>query len=148
MTSESIGEALLQLFLATPEVTALVGDRIYPGQIPAEAERPNPLYPCVVYHEIDGTSDKHLRGVTGYAESRVQFDCHALTSHEAREVRQVLRLKLQPHRGAAGSLFISNADVDSKRDEYVPPADGSDQGRYIKQIDFLIQHSEPAALGV
>jgi hypothetical protein len=149
VTSESIGEALLQLLLATPELTALVGDRIYPGEVPQKPERPNPLYPCIVYHEISGDSLKHLSGVTGFADSRLQFDCHGLRSHEASQVRQVLRLKLQPYRGMAGPLFISNVEVDTggRRDEYVPPIDGSDDGRYIKQIDFMVQHSEPAVLG-
>lgn len=149
MTSESIGEALLQLLLGTPELTALVGDRIYPGEIPQKAPLPNPMYPCIVYHEITGDSLKHLSGITGFAESRLQFDCHGLRSHEAREVRQVLRLKLQAFRGMAGPLFIANVEVDTggRRDEYVPPIDGTDQGRYIKQIDFMVSHSEPAVLG-
>lgn len=145
--SQSIGATLVAILRDTPQYTALVGMRTYPSVIPQKAFKSNPVYPCVVYHEIDGSSDKHLRGITGFAESRVQFDCYAQDAGKAAEIRQVLRLTLQPFRNTVGDVFIHNVEVDTVRGDVVPPADGSDRETYIKQIDFLVQHSEPVALG-
>lgn len=147
MTSESVCEALIAVLRETSEVKDLIGMRVFPGTIPQQFEGKSDLYPCVVYHEIDGTSDKHLSGLTGYAEDRLQFDCHAKTAQQASQVRQVVRLTLQPLRRVVNGMHIKNVEVDGKGSDTTPAQDGSDDEIQIKRIDFMVQHSEPTALG-
>lgn len=148
MTSESVAEALIAVLRETAQVKDLIGMRIFPGEIPQKLVGNASLYPCVVYHEIDGVSDKHLSGLTGYSEDRLQFDCHAKTAKQASEVRQVLRLTLQPLRRTVNGMTIHNVEADGKGSDTTPAQDGSDDRIQIKRIDFMVQHSEPTALGV
>jgi hypothetical protein len=89
----SLSIAVATLLRTDPGVAALVGARIYPGQIPQNAS-----YPCITYALIDDPSVNSHQGSSGLAEARFQFDCWAKTDDlEAEAVSRAVRLALVGH---------------------------------------------------
>lgn len=137
-----VGKGIVTLLQTRPAVRDLVAERIYPTWLPKGAARPN-----VVYHEIDGVSEEHLKGAGGVRHTRLQYDVLADTAIEANQVREQLRLALQGYRGAAGDEDVLGVSVADLRSSFEPPIDGSDRGRYVRSIDFLISHTEAIGIG-
>ena len=60
------------LFLTVPTITALVGDRIYPRQLPD-----GPNFPAIVLTKIFGRGEQDMAGAVALEEARVQIDAYS-----------------------------------------------------------------------
>lgn len=70
-------------------VTDLVGQRVYPLRLPQE-----PTYPAIMYQRVS-TNEAHTHDQAGgLAESRVQFDCLAVTYSQAQALAAAVRAAL------------------------------------------------------
>lgn len=138
----SIEAAARKLLLADSSIASAIAGRIRPRAL----AQSDPL-PGIVYHEIDSPSEEHLRGGAGLAHTRIQFDCIAATRSQALYLRELVRLVLQGIRGTVevgeSRVEITGTSVGTRRGEYDPPTDGSDQGSYVAMIDILFSHREP-----
>ena len=77
--------------LTDPDITALIGTRIYPERFPQDSEMPT-----ITYQRIFGTEGIDHQGPSGLGRARLQFDCWASTYGGAAglcdEVRKALRV--------------------------------------------------------
>ena len=64
-----VGKAIRTRLLSVSAVTDLVSTRIYPLTLPQGV-----TMPAVRYQRVSGNSDPHVRGTTGAATARLQFD--------------------------------------------------------------------------
>lgn len=137
-------ESLVAYMLGRSALQTLLGSdpmRLSPDALPMD----EPL-PAVQFFEIDDVSEESLNGAAGAAARRYQFDCFASTRLAANEVREALRMELQGYKGGMDAHNINAIQVAGRSSEYERPTDGSDRGRYLARIDFLVSYTEPAGL--
>lgn len=73
-------------------LSALVGNRIYPKNLPQDAVRPAIVYQLIAQ---ETPQPQQVVGATDLIRARYQFDCWADTFRAARNVRDQLRLALK-----------------------------------------------------
>jgi hypothetical protein len=117
--------ALSPLLLAQPAVTALVGNAIYPEELPDDA-----ALPAITYRLVGVTAGPTWE-TAGMYRYRVQFDCWALTALAAVNLRNALVASLNGFVGAAGGVNIQNAQVATIGDFYQHEA-----MQYRRMVDF------------
>lgn len=131
--------AVRDRMLGASAVSTLVGSRVHWQHLP-QAE----TFPAVVIREISNEEVAHLRGTSGTSTTRVQIDCYSLDYTVAYAVREAIRQRLRPWRGTQGSVFVNEVIQGSRNSFYLEPRDGTELGRHVCTIDFLITHSETA----
>lgn len=82
--------ALYALLAADAAVTAIVGTRIYDGQVPTNQAGPL-TDPYIVGHVVADTPLAILDGPPGASNLRVQFDLYAPTKAVVRSLHQAVR---------------------------------------------------------
>jgi hypothetical protein len=130
------------------DLAELVGSRVYPDALPQAA-----AMPAVVYYGISGTTLESLAGIVADGELRIQFDAYANTRKEADEVAAAIiaRLKELSQEGVTtigddeedeeesnGTTRLCDVEVTGPRHDRQPPADGSDDWRYITSVDAML----------
>lgn len=93
-----IVETVRDLLLADSAIAALVGDRIYPVELPDGT-----TFPAVVVSKATGLGDYTLDGDSGLEDSRVQIDSYAVTYEAAIELKTAIRRNLSGRGPAAAS---------------------------------------------
>ncbi|OHX20508.1 hypothetical protein BI344_08590 [Chromobacterium sphagni] len=97
--------------LAAPEVAALVGDRVYPVELPGEPE-----LPAMAYQVVDEKRHQAARRPTGGVRSLVQLSIVAPDYDAAYAVAWVVRRRLARWRGVAGGVLIYDTLEESSQD--------------------------------
>lgn len=85
---------LANLLLEHQPLKALIGTRLHWDTM----GQGQPL-PFVVMYVISGVTDYTMAGASGYASTRVQFDCRGKNAAEARAVAEAIRARLSGFRG-------------------------------------------------
>lgn len=115
----AVEKKLYEALKASAELAALVGDRIYPAQIPQGTE-----LPAVVYHRVSGVPYNHLGAGFGLVRVRIRLDVWALTYDEAQAVNDVL----VPAVAAAGGFDKMIENIGS---------DWGDEKTYRTSVDVI-----------
>lgn len=141
--SYDIAELLAARVRSDARISTLVSDRISPDVLPQGES-----LPAVRYATIFSDPWLVLSGANSAAQTRVQFDAYADTRREANHIAHLIRDVLHGFGGVAlgddDQVFVSDCAIDNRWDQTDQPAAGSDSWRYIRKIDFLVSHSEPA----
>lgn len=117
--------------LASTEVTAAVGSRVYWVQRPQGS-----LPPAVTLQTVSDPRPEHLKGPDGARETRVQMDCWATTYAAALSLARTCIAALSGPATINGKRF-GNTRVDGQRDL------GEDvNGTFLhrQSVDLLIWH--------
>lgn len=137
----SLKSALFSYLSTTTGVTALVGSgtacRVYPDMVPEGATTPYIRYRII--------SSEHVRNMTdasGFAMRRVQFDIFGTSALNVEAVFSALSNALEAKRGNIGTenLAVLSSGIETERDEYVAPVNGSQQSLSRRSVDFMIWH--------
>lgn len=131
----TIEEAIQAHLLATPNVAALVGVRVYPVKMPQR-----PTYPAVVYNRISGPREHSQDGSSGLAHPRFQLDCFAATYAGAKDLASKVRLALDGFRGSMGGVSgvdVNAVFIEDDRDDY-----DDDIHVYWVSLDAVVWHNE------
>lgn len=98
MAAPIVLERAIYPFLSSqPEITALVGTRIYPDVRPEGS----PL-PAVTWTEAGGNAVTSHQGMSGLALAVIQFSAWSLELREAAEIRAAIRRALLGYKGVIG----------------------------------------------
>lgn len=140
-----IGERLRGRLLTGRQVTTLCAERIHPDALPAKC-----LLPAIRYEVVASNEQAHLGGASGYAFSRVQFDCYGVTRRDANQLAQAVKDLLHGFRGelsaatpGAFTVQVDDCVVDNQYDRRDPPSPASDAWRYRRVVDFQVSHTTP-----
>ena len=133
----SAEKALHNILSTTGGVTQIVGDDIYPVQIPQGTG-----LPAIAYQQISGPRLYQLDAAMGWVESRYQITMWADTYLGACDLSTAVRAAVSGYSGTVASLDIDHIFVTDEGDMSSLVADNSELGMYGKRIDALITFRE------
>ena len=97
--------------LADGGVAAIVGDRVYPINVPQDVD-----LPAVAYMRISGAPDYTHDGESGLESARFQFTCEALTYSAAKGLALAVRAAISGYTGAMDDVTIGALLIENDRD--------------------------------
>jgi hypothetical protein len=129
-------EAIRSRLAAAAAVTAIVDTRIRPGILAQDD-----ALPALTYQVVSNPRGHHLRGATGIADARVQFDCCARTIAEATALKVALENSLDGllNTSVAG-VTILRCFQDGEQDLSEPPRSGTDQWLFRISVDYRVKY--------
>jgi hypothetical protein len=127
-------QAIIARLLATGGVTAIAGDRVFPGARPPAA-----ALPAVVFNVVSGAPVYTDDGDAGLAENRVQIDCWAETYTAAKELAVAVKASLSGFVGTVAGVTFQNLLLITERDRR---EGGSNARDYLFRtlLDFTVWH--------
>ena len=137
-----IEAAIRQELVDDTAVAALAVARVYP-QMAAQGA----ALPYLVYSRISTDRPRHLLSAAGITSARVQVDCYASTYSGAKTLADKVRLCLDGLRATtigsgSSTLFVRHIALDSERDGFDNPIDGSQLGTHRIIQDFIVWSAE------
>ncbi len=137
------GMALRKLLADDATVAALVSTRISPQKTGQRSAKP-----YMVYRTISGVRSAHLTGTALVNKALIQIDGFADTEQEAVDmvsaVRKELDGRIRTSVTLSSNTIIVSIFLQDERRRLVRSLDGSDDGEYGFQLDFLVMHQEAA----
>ena len=136
-------EYQLRLFLLNDnDVATLVADRVFPAPAPQ-----NSVMPLITLQRVSADREYALEGRVGMAGALVQVDCwadapeYAGSYGVAKQVAEVVRLKLESLMGYMGVLRIYEITIASESDMF----ETMDRTRRVS-ADYRIWYAEKTSL--
>lgn len=131
-----IEEAFFELLTTDPGLSALIGNRLFPVQLPEQV-----IKPAISYDRISGPRMMSHQGPSGTANPRYQFNCWGDTYAQSKRVADQLRFALDglqtiiavPTETSVEALFTA-AD-NTLLEDYVPDIDVLAKGFEVKNGD-------------
>lgn len=137
MSEDIIQEALRAHLVADPDVTALVGQRIYADEIPQNAP-----HPAIAIYRV-GRSEVHSKsGRANLITSTMQLTIASTKKTEVRQVADAVRDALIPQGGFCGPMGTGQWQIEVQAVETDGELDLFDQvaGIYYRHCDYSITH--------
>lgn len=137
------GMACRKLLIDDAAVAAILGTRIRPLRANQKDARP-----YCVYRTISGRRLGHLEGTSLVNRVIIQIDGYCDTEQESvdlvKAIRSELDGRIRTNVTLSGNNLIVSIYLRDERDLPVVTDDGSDDGIYGFQLDFLVLHQEAA----
>ena len=128
----SIESGLYAHLTSDPDVSALVGDRIYPLLVPQDA-----TLPAIAYQRISTGRDETHTGPSGLSQARIQLTCIADSYDAAKAVADAVRSSLDGFSGTMGGINVGACFVTNDRDDWAASLDMP-----VVRLDVIIWHHE------
>ena len=139
----NIGMEFRKYVVAQSGVSALISTRMYPDELPQNAQ-----LPAVRYRVINSAPAADLAdGDANFAETVIEVACYADTQIAAHSVANAIRkgVPMQGFKGTMGGIWVYGCHPENAQEFRTdPPTDGSDKRRYIIQHDYRIASTDPA----
>lgn len=132
----TIEEAIYAHLMANAEITALIGNRLYPAKLP-----PKKVYPSVTYFKVSDVPQRTF-GKRFWTRPRFQFSIRAESYSEAKQIKNKLKAVLDNYAGLMGGtsgVWVKLIEVAGDYDDNDP-----DTGLTFIPIDFFIWHVDPS----
>lgn len=126
-------EQLIQRLLASTGVTALVGQRVWPGR-----RTQGSALPAIVAHRIDGGRDYHLKGDSGLSAARMQIDCWGDSYGSAKKTARSVIAAMSAARWAAGGVRFDGVFIEDESDDTF---DEGGQALFRTRLDLMVHHA-------
>lgn len=110
-----IEAAPVALLTADTAIDALIDGRIHPSKL-VQSEP----FPAITYLRVSTPRIRSHSGPSGLAHARVQINCWAETWTGARDLADLVRMRLDGWKGVAGGVRIGGIQLDSERDDFDP----------------------------
>ena len=139
-----VREAVYFRLSTSAAITALVGGRIYFGDLPQTAR-----YPALSYVVVRRPYGHNLIGADGTSEAYVRISAWSYSEAIADQLTQAVRDLFDGFSGVIGDLVVTASLNQDETDYPEPPKAGTDQWIYRIDADYKISHriSLPASLG-
>jgi hypothetical protein len=127
-------QAIIAKLLATSGVTALIGERVYPGVRPQAS-----AVPAVVLNLISAIPSYSDDGEDGIQEDRLQIDCWGETYASIKALAHAVRAALSGFRGTVEGVDIRYIVLDREQDLQESGTNASDYPVRVS-MDFLVTY--------
>jgi hypothetical protein len=136
-----IDETIVQLLIETPEVSAIVGDRVYSPKAPDGAD-----FPLIIVGKAGATGQYDMEGDAGIENARVQVDCYSADGQAAVLVlKSAVRRKLSGFKGGLASgnpCSIDSSFLINDFDNSEPNTERTGPRLRRRTLEFNIWHRE------
>lgn len=138
--------ALFELLKNVPGLKALIGERIYPLELPQGCEKP-----AITYRRAGGVRDYDMEGATGLCESRYFIKFYAVKGRSASAYKQakglrdlvVKHLSRRPgFRDQIGNTEIQSAIINDEDDQRLEGATGDGVASVMLDCTFWHRQTE------
>ena len=134
----SLESALATYWLADPQLTALVGQHIYP----ITAKQSAPL-PYMTWQRLSEVPTYHMGGRSNLTSATVQVECWADTSPQVAALAQAfLALCDRTFQDTQENIDIRHLTIVNDIDVPQTPDDGGQQGVFCRAIDLQIWYRQ------
>lgn len=137
LDGEDLEQALAAFLKINTQVTAIVGERIYPIAAPQTAALPH-----LTYAMISGGGVHHLGGYSGISMARIRIKAQSRRLRDCTRLREVVR-QLDGFTGLFGPVKVLFCRFEDIEDDYLEPPEGSDVGTYERKFDLRFRYREP-----
>lgn len=128
----SIEDAIYGKLNADANVTAIVGNRIFPIKMPDRT-----AMPAISYARVTGPRVESFQGSSTLAHPLYQIDCWAKTHRQMIDLAAKVRNSLQGFQGTVASVKIQGILFENDMDLYE-----EDTETYHRALDFRIWYDE------
>lgn len=135
----SIESGIYSFLTGSAAIAVIVGDRVYPMLIEQGVD-----YPAITYQEISNSPEHSQDGYSGITYTRVQINCWSITAIGARNLREVVRMRMDGYAGAMGTIVVQSCFWVGGHDIYEPQPGMEQDRRFGKSMDFMVCHVEVA----
>jgi len=101
-------QCLYEHLTNSQELTAVVGQNIFPLFIPQ-----NEQIPALIYYPISTNYDTALQKDTGFVRTIIQFDCHDKTFKKARQLSRIVKKIFQNFSGDMNGIRVEATFIKS-----------------------------------
>ena len=127
-------EALTAHLKAQSGLTALVGQRIYPDEIPQGTK-----LPCVCYIKISDIKEHQYIGQDSFERPVYQLTAFAATKPSARQVTNQLKAALSDYCGDMSGIEVQKIELQTEMSSLVTTADGTTR-TYTEYLEYEINY--------
>jgi hypothetical protein len=118
------------------DVTALIGDRIFPLVCPSSTfANPQDRRPCIVYRTSSAIRGKTFCSTDGLVQEFFTFDCYALTYDVAKALSEALIAALVDYSAVSGSTRVEAVFLENEFDLL-----DMEPGLYRRNLSFTVWH--------
>lgn len=134
MTNPLVSD-LHQFLVADAGISALVGRRVYPQNLPQAV-----TYPAISYEQISGVRVRNLLGPGGKVRRRIAINLWASTNIEVWNLADTVRRALDGFDGWMGSTFVGSTRLDNEVAFEEEEAGTVGEHRVLQ--DYILAHLE------
>lgn len=132
----SFKSSLYQYLSGDAGISALAGDRVFPGVIPSQVYDEASKRPCVVYSVEDTEKSLTFCGTETLIQRRVAFDCYAKTAAAAESLKQAVTDALEDFTGD-----MEGTHVDAVQHEQEFDVVDLEPGLFRERLVYRIWHT-------
>jgi hypothetical protein len=129
-----IEEALTSYLLGFPGLEALIGDKLYPDELPQGIK-----IPAVIYSKVSDVKEHTLAGQNRLERPMLQFTAFAGTKPVARTIKNQLKTALSDFQGTLSSLEIQYIRLENELSSLEKSSDGAIK-IYTEILEFEINY--------
>ena len=130
-------EQIIAALLADPDVSSLVGNKVFPGRVPQGV-----LPPAIVFNAVASVPEYADGGEIGLTDSSIQIDCWAETYGETKLISRAVSRLLSGKWFTAGDVEFQFVLQDSARDLSADSVRVNQADYYYRaMLEFTVWHS-------
>lgn len=131
-----IYDAIVARLKATTALTALIGTRIYPDEIPQ-----GKLHPAVFYMTVSDTKDHFLTGMSNLESPNIQITTYADTKDGAADVAEAIKTAINGYQGTLSGITIQCIKLINELPSMYKSPDGTTK-IYTHDLEFEVWHDK------
>lgn len=141
----TVFQGLGDFLMASAEITALAGARLYAGRLPQKVEGLTASTGAIVLTLVSNPRQLHLRGPINLSKARWQIDCWAPVLDVALELGSLCRWRLHGYAGTwldaeSPANTIDVRVIEQDNEQLIPEAEILG-GLYRHSTDYLITYA-------
>lgn len=134
----SIESDLVTYLKTVPDITAIVGTRIYPMLVP----QGDGNYPAIAYGRAGIQHVISMQGESGTARTTIALACWTRSYESVKTLADKVRLALDGYRGVWGTTDIDGVHLLEEEDTIEASAGDEAKRLYGVQFEFAVWHRE------
>lgn len=123
---------------AGASIASTVADRVRPRKMEQDEQ-----LPAIRLAVVSGASEEHLAGAAELAHATVQIDAYDDDSETADDLAELIRVRLQGHRGMLSTVWANGISVEGDLRQHEEPIDdGGTTFRYVSSRDYRVSYKQ------
>lgn len=133
-----IEQAVWQHLTGDAEIKRLIGNRLYPDQVPQGEQ-----LPYVVYSQAQRLRSRTFTGYVSLNACSIHMEIYGATRSSVVDVRQAIGSRLDGFTGTIGSQTVAVSGVfhDGEDTGAEVPVHGNELGEYMASLDLTIHYN-------